>query len=158
LSKTGFFRLFVYLALFLSATNGQVEAFSSSTPVRNAKLEKIASGLAASLEMRKPVQVIVVPENDRIVSVEPFLNGQGFRVEFEQAFFDQLNDEEIVAALAHEIGHVWIFSHPPHNHSEPLANEIALKIVPRKQMEALYIKLWKYLGTTGDMVDLLGAE
>ncbi len=86
------------------------------------------------------------------------MSGQGYRVEIEQAFFDQLTDEEVSAALAHEIGHMWIFSHRPYLHTEALANEIALKVVPRKPLESLYIKLWAYLGTTGDLVELLGAE
>ena len=108
--------------------------------------------------MRKPIQVVVVPENDNVVSVEPFVSGQGYRIEIERPFFDQLNEEEVVAALAHEVGHVWIFSHPPYLQTEALANEIALRVVPRKPMETLYTKLWKYLGVTGDLTEILGAE
>ena len=101
---------------------------------------------------------MIVPENDRIISVEPFVNGEGYRVEFEAAFFEQLNEEEIVAALAHEMGHVWIFSHPSYLQSEALANEVALKIVPRKPLETLYTKLWKYIGVNGNLDELLGVE
>ena len=82
-------------ALFLCAIAVHVEARSSTAErlVRDANLERIAAGLAGSLEMRKPVQVVIVPENDRVVSVEPFLSGEGYRVEIERAFFNQLNQE-----------------------------------------------------------------
>jgi len=150
----------VLIALFMCATSLQLQAYSSKAdqPVRNAKLEKIAAALAEALGMHKRVQVAIVPENDRVVSVEPFLNGDGYRVEFERAFFDQLNEEELTAALAHEIGHVWIFSHPPYLHTEALANEIALRVVARRPLETLYTKLWTYTKVTGNLVDLLGAE
>lgn len=158
--KSAALRVFVFIAFLLCATTLQLQAHSSKAdqPVRNAKLEKIAAQLAAALEIHKRVQVAIVPENDRVVSVEPFVSGEGYRVEFERAFFDQLSEEEVTAALAHEIGHVWIFSHPPYLHTEALANEIALKVVPRKPFETLYTKLWTYTKVTGNLVDLLGAE
>jgi len=153
-------RVRVFTALFLCATGAQLQAYSpkADQPVRNVKLEKIAAGLAETLKMHKRIQVAVVSENDRVVSVEPFLSGDGYRVEFERAFLDQLNEEELTAALAHEVGHMWIFCHPPYVHTEALANEIALKIVPRKPLEALYAKLWTYTSVTGNLVEVLGAE
>jgi hypothetical protein len=152
--------MFVFVAFFLCATVAQAGTYASRAdqPVRNARLEKIATGLAETLELRKRVQVVIVPENDRIISVEPFLSGEGYRVEIEGAFFDELTEEEVTAALAHEIGHMWIFAHPPYLQSEALANEIALKVVPRKPLETLYAKLWSYLGVSGSLEDLLGAE
>jgi len=153
-------RVFVFIALFLCTTGVQLQAFSSRAdqPVRNTKLEKIAAKLAAILEMNKRVQVVIVPENDRVVSVEPFVSGEGYRVEFERAFFEQLNEEEVTAAIAHEVGHMWIFCHAPYLHTEALANEIALKVVPRKPLETLYAKLWTYTSVTGNLVEVLGAE
>jgi hypothetical protein len=153
-------RVFVFIALFLCTTGLRAETDSSRTVpiVRNARLEKIAAGMVEALEIRKRVQVVIVPENDRIVSVEPFLNGEGYRIEIEAAFFEKLDEEEVVAALAHEIGHIWIFSHPPYLQSEALANEIALKVVPRKPLKTLYTKLWSYIGVNGNLEELLGAE
>lgn len=151
-------RVRVFIALFLCATGVQLQAYSSKAdqPIRNVKLEKIAAGLADALEIHKRIQVAIVPENDRVVSVEPFLSGDGYRVEFERAFLDQLNEEELTAALAHEIGHMWIFCHPPCVHTEALANEIALKVVSRKSLETLYTKLWTYTNVTGNLVEVLG--
>jgi predicted Zn-dependent protease len=158
--KAATVRAFACLALLLCATGVQAESNGSGAtrPVRDVRLEKIAAELSAALEMRKTIQVAIVPTNERVVSVEPFVSGEGYRVEIERAFLDQLDEEEIVAALAHEIGHVWIFSHRPHLQTEALANEIALKIVPRKQLENLYGKLWRYIGSTGNVMDLLGTE
>jgi hypothetical protein len=152
-------RVFVCVVLFLCATGVQAEGVSSkgNQPVRNPRLEKIATGLAEALEIRKRVQVAIVPENDRIISVEPFVSGEGYRVEIEGAFLNQLSDDEVIAALAHEMGHVWIDSHQPYVQSETLANEVALRVVPRKPMETLYTKLWAYLGINGNLEETLGS-
>jgi Zn-dependent protease with chaperone function len=148
----------VLLAFFWCAPG--MLAFSPKLPplVRVARLEEVAAGLATALEVRKPVQVVVVPRNDLVVSVEPLLAGDGYRVVFEQRFFDRLDEEELTAALAHEIGHVWIYSHHPFLQTEALANEIALKVVQRKPLETLYAKLWTYTGLTGNLVELLGSD
>jgi hypothetical protein len=148
----------VVLAFFLCAP--AVWAFSPKVPplVRVARLEEVAAGLASALDVRKPVQVIVVPRNELVVSVEPLPGGEGYRVVFEQRFFDRLDEEELTAALAHEIGHVWIYSHHPFLQTEALANEMALKVVQRKPLETLYAKLWTYTGLTGNIVELLGSE
>jgi hypothetical protein len=137
------------------------EAFSPpiGTPaIRVARLEEVAASLATALDVHKPVQVVVVPRNDLVVSVEPLTNGEGYRVVFEQRFFDRLDEDEVAAAIAHEIGHVWIYSHFPFLQTEALANEIALKAVRRKPLESLYGKLWTYIGVTGNIVELLGSE
>lgn len=136
------------------------EAFSprGTTVVRMARLEEIAASLATALDVHKPVQVILVPRNDLVVSVEPLTNDEGYRVIFEQRFFDLLDEDEVAAAIAHEIGHVWIYSHFPFLQTEALANEIALKAVRRKPLESLYGKLWTYIGVTGNIVELLGSE
>jgi hypothetical protein len=148
---------FVILAFFWCVP--AISAFSPKTPtlVRVARLEEVAAGLATALDVRKPVQVVVVPRNELVVSVEPLLAEDGYRVVFEQRFFDRLDEEELTAALAHEIGHVWIYSHHPFLQTEALANEIALKVVRRKPMETLYAKLWAYTGLSGNIAELLGS-
>ena len=160
LTEAAALRVSVFLALLLCTAGVRLYAYSfrADQPVRNNKLEKIATELATTLEMHKRVQVVIVPENDRVVSVEPFVSGEGYRVEIERAFFEQLNEEEVTAALAHEVGHMWIFCHAPYLHTEALANEIALKVVPRKPLETLYAKLWTYTSVTGNLVEVLGTE
>jgi hypothetical protein len=128
----------------------------ASPGIRMAGLDAIASALAAALDLPKRVAVVVVSRNDLVVSVEPLPAGEGYRVVFEQGFFERLNDDEIAAAIAHEIGHIWIYSHFPFLQTEALANEIALKVASRKNMESLYSKLWAYTGVKGDLQELLG--
>jgi len=130
--------------------------FTPKPATRMPHLDEVASGFAATLKVARRVEVVVVPRNDLVVSVEPMNPEEGYRVIFEQKFFDLLNDQEISAALAHEIGHVWIYTHFPFLQTEALANEIALKVAPRKAMESLYEKLWSYTGIKGNMEELLG--
>src|SRR4029077_13636785 len=111
---------------FLCAQQSNLAAFSPTSPVtRVAKLDQMATGLATALEVPKKVGVVLVARNDLIVSVAPLTPpDQGYRVVFEQGFFDRLSDEEVEAALAHELGHVWINSHFPYLQTEALANEV----------------------------------
>jgi hypothetical protein len=136
----------------------ELTAFTpKTTGTRVARLDEVAGGLATAMGVPKRVEVVLVARNDLIVSVEPMLPpDDGYRVIFEQKFFDQLTDDEVSAALAHEIGHVWIYSHFPFLQTEALANEVALKVVSRKPLESLYGKLWAYTGITGNLNELLG--
>jgi hypothetical protein len=94
-----------------------------------------------------------------MVSSEP-LKGpvSGYVISFDRQFLQTLTDEEIIAAVAHELGHVWIFSHHPFLQTEMLANEIALRVVDRETMKKVYTKLWAHTGTAGNIEELLGPE
>jgi hypothetical protein len=61
-------------------------------------------------------------------------------------FLIQLDEEEIVAALSHELGHVWIYTHHPFLHTEALANQIALKVTSRDALVKLYLKVSQFEG------------
>jgi hypothetical protein len=145
------------LLLCMSVQGSTLTGFTPKAGTRMPRLDEVASTLALALEVSRRVEVLVVTRNDLVVSVEPLLApAEGYRVVFEQKFFDQLNDAEIAAALAHEIGHVWIYNHFPFLQTEALANEIALKVAPRKAMASLYDKLWMYTGVKGNIEELLG--
>jgi len=74
-------------------------------------------------------------------------------------FLLMLDDKELHAALAHELGHVWIYKHFPYLQTERLANSIGLRVVPRENFEALYMKLWTYERAAGvPLDDLLGPK
>jgi len=127
--------------------------------MRLEQLEATAAELAAAMGLNQPIQVAVVPDNKRVVSVEALSSPEdGYQILIEQSFLETLDSEECVAALAHELGHVWIYSHFPFLHTEALANEIAMRAVPRKSMAALYSKLWAYNGVAGKLEDLLGPD
>lgn len=143
----------------MCAQGAYLAGFSPTTPpgIRLAHLAEVASGLAAELGVLRRVEVVVVTRNDLVVSVAPLPKAEeGYQVVFDERFFEKLNDEEIAAAIAHEMGHVWIYTHFPFLQTEALANEIALKVAPRKTMESLYDKLWAYTGVKGNIEELLG--
>ncbi|MCI0721982.1 MAG: hypothetical protein L0338_23875, partial [Acidobacteria bacterium] len=64
---------------------------------------------------------------------------------------------ELSASIAHELGHVWIFTHHPYLQTELLANQIALRVVAREDLEKTYEKVWKDKGK-GDIKEFLGEE
>jgi hypothetical protein len=75
----------------------------------------------------------------------------------ELGFLLMLNDDELRAAVAHELGHVWIYTHRPFLQTERLANSIGERVVDRASFEKIYKKLWMYEGSSGvPMEDLLG--
>ena len=45
-----------------------------------------------------------------------------FQLSIEASFMDVLSDDELEAAVAHELGHVWVFTHHPFLQTEQLAN------------------------------------
>jgi predicted Zn-dependent protease len=81
-----------------------------------------------------------------------------FVIYIDAAFLSHLDDDELAAALAHELGHVWIFTHHPFLQTEALANQIALRVASRDSLRTLYVKLWTFEGTTGSIEELLGPE
>ena len=99
----------------------------------------------------------IVEANTLVVSVQPHAAQPGvFVLSFEQEFLQKLSDDEMSAVVAHELGHVWIFTHHPYLQTEQLANQIAMRLVARETLEPIYEKLWKRLGVTGDLNTYLG--
>jgi len=109
------------------------------------------------MQMSQDVHVIVAA-NDRMVSVERVGNLGMFVMCFDEHFLADLDNDDLRAAIAHELGHVWIFSHHPYLQTEALANEIAMRAVTRQSLEKVYRKLWTHMGTSGNLDDLLGPE
>jgi hypothetical protein len=120
-------------------------------------IQAVVDGLRGRLAIRETVQVAVVPSNKLLLSVETE-NGRGgpYHLSIDAGFLEELTGSELDAALAHELGHVWIFTHHPFLQTEQLANKIALRVVERKQLELVYRKMWVRLGRTGEVDDLLG--
>jgi predicted Zn-dependent protease len=76
----------------------------------------------------------------------------------ESGFVDALEPSELKAVIAHELGHVWIFTHHPFLQTEQLANEIAMRVVSRESLETVYDKVWKRSGVKGDLAEFLGSK
>ena len=92
-----------------------------------------------------------------MVSVEPVRDdGDGFLLLVEEGFLDAVTEDELRAAVAHELGHVWIFTHHPYLQTEKLANQIAMRLVTRESLVSVYAKVWERQGTKGDLVRFVG--
>ena len=65
-----------------------------------------------------------------------------------------MSDDELAAVIAHELGHVWIFTHHPYLQTEELANQIALRVVTRISLDSVYQKVWAHTGAKGTLAYL----
>jgi hypothetical protein len=130
---------------------------ASPAALRLNAIQAAVDGLRGRLAIPETVQVAVVPSNKLLLSVETE-NGRGgpYHLSIDAVFLEELTSDELDAALAHELGHVWIHTHHPFLQTERLANEIALRVVERKSLELVYRKMWVRLGRTGEVDDLLG--
>jgi len=109
------------------------------------------------LSIPQEVRVSLVPKNALIVSVERQPGSDtAFLLLFEETFLEQLNETEIRAVVAHELGHVWIFTHHPFLQTEQLANQIAMRLVSRESLEPVYDKVRKRVGESVDLTRNLG--
>jgi hypothetical protein len=126
------------------------------------RIHAVITELESRLQMPQDIEVSIVPEETRMLSVQRSHDASGnrefFLISIDRTFLEDLNEDELTTALAHELGHVWIFSHHPYLQTEALANEIAMKAVSRDSLKTLYGKLWLHLGTKGNLEELLGSD
>jgi hypothetical protein len=126
--------------------------------VRTARAQEFVDQFRAELSIKSEIDLALVKYHPLVFFVEPEdPSKQRFRLSMEAGFLLQLDDEELLAAIAHEMGHVWIFTHFPYLQTEMLANTIGLKVVSRRSLEKVYTKLWAFEHTPGVPIDdLLG--
>jgi hypothetical protein len=153
-------------ALFAQSSAAQIgapvgtSAAPTSTAPQQLRVQAIADDLKGRLNIVHPVQVSIVTSNRLLMSVEPVEGAtpRAFELSVEGDFAGGLDDTELSAAIAHELGHVWIFTHHPFLQTEQLANEIAMRLVSRDLLAQLYDKVWKRGGTKGDLTRFLGLQ
>jgi len=124
--------------------------------VQQARVQQVADDVAARLGIADAIHVSIVPANRLLMSVEP--SEHTFELKVEDGWADALDNSELTAAVAHELGHVWIFTHHPFLQTEQLANEVAMRLVSPKALAQLYDKVWKRTNVTGDLARFLGPE
>lgn len=120
------------------------------------RIQEIVNDFMSRLTLSENVAISVVPKNPLMLSVEFNDTETGFLLSLEEDFVNELTDEELRAAIAHELGHVWIFTHHPYLQTEVLANQIAQRLVPRDDLVQVYEKVWGRLGTKGDLARFVG--
>jgi hypothetical protein len=125
---------------------------------RAERAQQFVDELRNTLAIDNPVHVDVVISHPLVFAVKPEDTQRAqYVLSMEMGFLIILDDDELRAALAHELGHVWVFTHHPYLQTERLANGIGQRAVSRDNFEKLYSKLWRYEGTTGvDLDQLLG--
>ena len=122
---------------------------------RQGSIQARADELRARLSIPNAVVVSLVRSERLVVSVERMKDQDGvFSLLIEEGFLEGLSEEEVEAIVAHELGHVWIFTHHPFLHTEELANDIAMQAVSRETLEEVYTKVWKYTGEKGTLAYL----
>ena len=126
--------------------------------LKPARAQEFVDQLRATLQIPNEVQIAVVTYHPLVFSVRPLdTNKNRFLLTMELGFLLELDDDELRAALAHELGHVWIYTHHPFLQTELEANVIAQRVVDRRSFENVYSKLWMYEGASGVPIDdLLG--
>jgi len=123
------------------------------------KLRLLVRDLKKRLSIPATVLVSIVPSNPLMMSVEaPKDQKSPFLLAIDAKFLETLTDEELEAAIAHELGHVWVFTHHPYLQTEELANQIAMRAVSRESLARVYGKVWERGGTKGDLARFLGAS
>ena len=132
----------------------------SIVTIRARRAQELVGQLSAALSIHNQVDVAVVIQHPLVFSVEPLDAGKKrFRLSMELGFLLMLDDDELSAALAHELGHVWVFTHHPFLQTERLANSIGERVVKRAYFERVYSKMWAYEGTSGVPIgQLLGPD
>jgi predicted Zn-dependent protease len=136
----------------LRASGGDDQTPSRMDTVR---VQRIVDDLKGRLAITQAVTVSIVDRNPLIASVGP-ASGGGFVLSFEAGFAEQLTDDELTAAVAHELGHVWIYTHFPFLQTEQLANEIAMRVVSRESLVPVYAQMFQRVRANGDLNDYLG--
>jgi len=137
------------------AREGADPATSEATRTR---IQEIVNDFMARLTLAEKVAISVVPKSPLMLSVEFDETDTGFLLSLEEDFVNELTDDELRAAIAHELGHVWIFTHHPYLQTELLANQIAQRLVPRDNLVQVYEKVWGRLGTKGDLARFVGSN
>jgi hypothetical protein len=145
--------LVVFFPGYAVVTDGAGTEAAAATRTR---IQEIVDDFMARLKLTEHVAISVVPNNPLMLSVEFDDTDTGFLLSLDEDFVNELTDEELRAAIAHELGHVWIFTHHPYLQTEALANQIAQRLVRRDDLVQVYEKVWSRLGTKGDLARFVG--
>lgn len=138
---------------------GLAARMDASAPPSTVALQELVDDLKTQFDIDAVVSAAIVTNNSLLVSVYPVDGARGtFRIEFEEQFLPSLDRDELKAVIAHELGHVWIYTHHPYLQTERLANTVAMRAVPRASLERVYSKVWQHQGTKGDLTRFLGPE
>jgi hypothetical protein len=145
------------LVLFIMTRLAAAAPAADADAIVTDRIQVVVDRLRDRLGIPESVHVSIQPRVALIVSVEaPMDHDAPFRLAIEDRFLLRLSEEELDAAMAHELGHVWVFTHHPYLQTEKLANQIAMRVVTRDSLVSVYQKLWEHGGSKGDLNTFLG--
>jgi hypothetical protein len=124
----------------------------AKAPASAGRIRALVDATRKRLELRQKVSVEIVARNPLKASVEPVKDAKvPFRFSIERAFLAQLSEDELKAVIAHEMGHVWIYTHHPYLQTEQLANKIALRVTSVDTLVKVYGKVWADESLAGNL-------
>ena len=139
----------------VSPTMSAMEPIAEKSTV--VSLQDLTDDLRGRLNITERVHVTLVDHNPLVMSVETLAGRTGpFVISVDREFIQELNLPEVEAAIAHELGHVWIYTHAPYVQTERLANDVAMRVVDRAAFEPVYEKVWARTGIKGNLIEFIG--
>ena len=150
------FTLALLVAAYVAGTAG-IAAAQPVEPVPAERVQRVVDALRRQLGITALVSVSLVESDPRVVSVRASGAGRRrFDLRLERAFVAALPQAQLEAALAHELGHVWISTHHPYLQTEQLANRVAMRVVSREHLVDVYRTLWGADALHGSLETFLG--
>ena len=156
--RVRFFEPVLIFAFIFMLANPVANDSQNRMTLKAIRAQQFVDHMRTELQIGNEVQISIVIYQPLVFSVQPMAaNKDRFLLEMELGFLLMLDDDELRAAVAHELGHVWIYTHHPFLQTESLANIVGQRVAGRASFEKIYTKLWAYEGTSGvPMEDLLG--
>jgi hypothetical protein len=156
-SRSRWLVAFCLIAPALVASTALAASSTVATDKRSRQLQRLLDRVKERLGLDHPVTIELVAKNHHLISVETVRGPErAFLVKVEERMLELLGPEELEAALAHELGHVWVFTHHPYLQTEQLANDVAMRVVSRDALLRVYDKVWKAGAEKGDLATFLG--
>jgi hypothetical protein len=151
----------VLLVWLIPLRSGVPPTISAMEPIAEkstiVSLQDLTDDLRGRLHITERVHVTLVDHNPLVMSVETLAGRTGpFVISVDREFIQELNLPEVEAAIAHELGHVWIYTHAPYVQTERMANDVAMRVVNRAAFEPVYEKVWARTGIKGNLIEFIG--
>src|ERR1051326_904327 len=110
---------FVYLphviSLIVIAAVMHQTTVAAAPPQSVEKIVSVSKDLKKHLRIASSLEIRIVENNRLALSKQPMPDRPSdFLLLIDTRFLERLDKEELRAALAHELGHVWIFTHHPY--------------------------------------------
>ena len=148
-------KLIIHAGLVLLATVATPTKTFADERAAVRTIQSVIDEVRSQLGLAVDVTASIVPSNHLLVSVEPVSGRTEFAISFQESFLAGLDADELRTIVAHELGHVWIFTHHPYLQTERGANAVAMRVVSRENLERVYAKVFANRGVKGELARFL---